>query len=410
MKRKKLSWIILISTVLFSISCGLFYGKPMPEQTPPSTEGPIPELPVTSPEQSAAPAGSVPEPHVTAIATGAMHACALFNTGKVKCWGSNSAGQLGDGTYQSRSTPAEVPGLENVTAIAAGGSHTCALLADGAVKCFGDNFYGQLGDGTLDKRWTPTPVSGLKDAVSIAAGDEHTCAITKEKKAKCWGKNLYSRLGSGIADRVLKTPVDVIDLGGEPLSIAPGYEHTCAVIEPGRVQCWGHNADEQVGDGTTIDRKVPTDVTDLKPGVVSVATGFANSCALTEAKSVICWGWNGWQDYSSEMRGIDGLDKNISAVAVGIDHICGLTQEGKVKCTGGNEHGQLGNGTTRSVDAAKTAKGLDHVKAIAVNMYYSCALTDDKSIYCWGQNNSGQLGNGTSTDSSTPVEVIGLSD
>ena len=74
------------------------------------------------------------------------------------------------------------------------------MQADGRVKCFGDNFYGQLGDGTNDKRWTPTLVSGLADAVSIAAGDEHTCAITKENKAKCWGKNLlFPALGAAPA-------------------------------------------------------------------------------------------------------------------------------------------------------------------------------------------------------------------
>ena len=219
-----------------------------------------------------------------------------------------------------------------------------------------------------------------------------------------------SRIGSGAGDRILKTPVDVIKLGGSPLSIAAGYQHTCAVIEGGRVQCSGHNADEQVGDGTTIDRKTPIDVAGLTTGVTAVSTGFANSCALTETQSVVCWGWNGWQDYSSSMREIDGLDKNITAVAVGGDDICGLTKEGKVKCIGGNEHGQLGNGTTNPIYSAKTVKGLDHVKAIAANMYYTCALTDDARVFCWGQNISGQLGNGTKTDSSTPIEVVGLTD
>ncbi len=204
--------------------------------------------------------------------------------------------------------------------------------------------------------------------------------------------------------------MDVTSLGGNPLAIAPGYEHTCALIEGGRVQCWGHNADEQVGDGTSIDRKMPTEVKGLQPGVTSVATGFSNSCALTEAHGVVCWGWNGWQDYSSSMREIDGLDKDITSFAVGDDHICGLTEEGKVKCIGGNEHGQLGTGNTNPGSSAKVIKGLDPVKSVATNTYFTCALTSEGKVYCWGQNNAGQLGNGTSTDSSTPVEVTGLSE
>lgn len=348
---------------------------------------------------------------MTAITTGGTHACALFNTGKVKCWGANSEGQLGDGTYQSRNTPAEVPGLENVTAIAAGGGHTCALLATGEVKCFGANYYGQLGDGTTDKRWTPTPVSGLTDAVSISAGDEHTCAITRENKARCWGKNLYSRIGSGTNERIFKTPVDVIDLGGNPLSMAPGNEHTCALVEGGRVQCWGHNNYGQVGaEDTRKSPKVPTDVAGLESGAKSVSTGFSTSCAVTEKNSVLCWGWIGLYDYFKSPQEIDEMRKNMTAVAVGGDHICGLTSDGTVKCLGENNYGQLGDGTTEAVYYAKEVKGVENVKSITANSNYTCTLTGDERVFCWGQNSSGQLGNGTNSDSPTPVEVIGLTD
>jgi alpha-tubulin suppressor-like RCC1 family protein len=322
---------------------------------------------------------------VTAITTGGMHACALFNTGKVKCWGSNSAGQLGDGTYESRNTPAEVPGLENVIAIAAGGGHTCALLVTREVKCFGDNYYGQLGDGTTDKRWMPTPVSGLTDAVSISTGDEHTCVITRDNKVKCWGKNLYFRIGSGTNDRIFKTPADVIDLGGTPLSIAPGYEHTCAVVEGGKVQCWGHNNYGQAGvDDTKKSPKVPTDVTGLESGAKSVSTGFDSSCAVTEQGRVLCWGWIGMYDSFTLPQEIDEMRTDMTAVSVGGDHICALTSNGVVKCLGENNYGQLGDGTTDSVYYGKKVNGLENVKSIATSMGYSCALTNEGRVFLLG--------------------------
>lgn len=153
MNSKQTSFLVFVF-VLASLSCNLIYGQPKKEQPPAVSEqrtSPTaePGLSPTQPVSSSEPL--VSDSYPIAITTGGTHACVLLSNGKVKCWGSNSEGQLGDGTYTTRNTPAEVPGLENVTAISAGGSHTCALLATGDVKCFGDNYYGQLGDGTMDK-------------------------------------------------------------------------------------------------------------------------------------------------------------------------------------------------------------------------------------------------------------------
>ncbi|MBP8963162.1 MAG: hypothetical protein KBG39_09470, partial [Opitutaceae bacterium] len=96
--------------------------------------------------------------------------------------------------------------------------------------------------------------------------------------------------------------------------------------------------------------------------------------------------------------------KTVVALAVGGGHTLALTSEGKVYAWGRNEAGQVGNGTTDSptpvevigLGVPETTK----VVAIAAGGSHSVALDSDGHVYSWGWNNYGQLGSDTPSGSS----------
>jgi alpha-tubulin suppressor-like RCC1 family protein len=148
---------------------------------------------------------------VRAIAAGISHSLALMGDGTVKAWGLNTNGQLGDNTVTQRNTPVAVSGLTGVRAIsgATHGNHSMALLSDGTVKNWGSNTSGQLGDGTTTDRTTPVFLDGVSNVRAISAGSSHSLALTREGQVKSVGSNAGGQLGDGTtANRVnVVTPV-----------------------------------------------------------------------------------------------------------------------------------------------------------------------------------------------------------
>ena len=116
----------------------------------------------------------------TAISSGLWHTCVILDDGTVTCWGSNFAGKLGDGTNTNRNTPTQTSNLgsgRTAVSITTGDIHTCAILDDGSVSCWGSNTYGQLGDGTTTDRNTPTNDSD-EDGIT---NDNDDCPNTTER-------------------------------------------------------------------------------------------------------------------------------------------------------------------------------------------------------------------------------------
>ncbi|MDG1538484.1 MAG: hypothetical protein P8Q40_00990, partial [Candidatus Poseidonia sp.] len=132
------------------------------------------------------------------MVSGVFHTCAILDNGNVKCWGRNTAGELGDGSTADSNAPSTtVINLgtgRTAVALAGGNEHTCAILDNGDLKCWGKDDYGQLGDGGTNTN-TNAPSSTAIDlgtgrtAVAVSAGQYHTCAILDNGDLKCWGRD-----------------------------------------------------------------------------------------------------------------------------------------------------------------------------------------------------------------------------
>jgi len=201
-------------------------------------------------------------------------------------------------------------------------------------------------------------------------------------------------------------------------AIATGWRHTCLLTGNGGVECWGYNFSGQLGDGTTLNRGTPAFVAGLASNVAAVdgGSGSAHTCAVTSAGGVKCWGFNtfgqlGDGTTADRLTPVDvsGLANEVTAIAVGDQHTCALTVGGGVKCWGRNSRGQLGNGSTEDSTTPMDVNGLTSgVIAIAAGHEHTCALTNGGGVKCWGGNYFGQLGTGSIAQHPTPVDVSGL--
>jgi alpha-tubulin suppressor-like RCC1 family protein len=88
------------------------------------------------------------------------HTCALTTKGKVKCWGYNGTGQLGDNSTTNSLKPVGVYNLDKSTKLTVGSEHSCVVTAKKAVKCWGSNTVGQIGDNTTTTTLRPVKVFG----------------------------------------------------------------------------------------------------------------------------------------------------------------------------------------------------------------------------------------------------------
>ena len=380
------------------------------------------------------------------VAAGGDHTCAIQTDGSVKCWGSNSSGQLGLGDTNDRGDDAGEMGAflplvdlgtgHTAKQISAGSSHTCAILEDKTLKCWGNDGYWQLGLGDtrnnrgdeLDEMGNNLPTINLgtnKTALAVSAGTYHTCAILNDHTLKCWGENNSGQLGYGHTN-VLTTPSDsVINLGNghTALAVSAGIDNTCAILDDATVRCWGDNTYGQLGMGNTTQLTAPS-TTAVNLGnhtAIAISASGYHTCAILDDHSARCWGKNnvgqlGLGDTNNRGDATGEMGDNLPVIYLGsgrtamqivtsnrgdLDYTCALLNDASIKCWGENGMGQLGQGDTNNrgvtseemtnLNAIDLGTG-QHVASISIGKAHSCAVLTSTNIKCWGLDSNGRLG------------------
>jgi len=340
------------------------------------------------------------------IAAGSSHTCAVVrkdgeDRDRVKCWGQNDRGQLGLGDTKTRGAARRqmgdalpfVPLDESspIVTVAAANARSCALQENGKLWCWGENELGQLGVGDVESRGdrrdrSPQAVELPGPVVTFSLGVQHGCATLADGSTHCWGLGLDGQLGVGRAVTLGDEPGELGDalpaiaLGTDlrAHALAAGRGHTCALLDGGRIKCFGDGVYGQLGLADTRARGLaPEELGDALPFV----------------------------DLGPDFRTLE--------ITSGAEHVCARSSDHRVKCWGNGRVGQLGLGSTdgpggkpgQSRVAPPTGEArpavdlgsVGRVVAIAAGNSHTCVLMErggpaDVGLKCWGWDGAGELG------------------
>jgi Regulator of chromosome condensation (RCC1) repeat len=225
--------------------------------------------------------------------------CAVRSGGRGYCWGHSPFGSLGRGSAAHSLLPVEIAGINTGWQVVNSGQNNRCGIKLGRAYCWGSNNYGGLGDGTVTYTNAPVQVFGALTGWQDISAEFHTGCGVRLGRGYCWGANNAGQWGNGVkntlpaASTTATTPTEINPLGPytDWEQVRVGAYSVCGIRAGGRLYCWGTNWAGQLGDGTTAERLVPTEVqgglyTDWK----MVETDGNSACAIRSTGLAYCWG------------------------------------------------------------------------------------------------------------------------
>ncbi|XP_052768315.1 uncharacterized protein LOC128208770 [Mya arenaria] len=360
------------------------------------------------------------------VGAGQTHGAAVLRNGDVYTWGKNNNGRLGHGDQKASSLssgPGRVGTLATlqirVTSVACGMNHTLALTQQG-VYGWGWSKYGQVGLGTTHVYTRPMLIDSLTGVhcVAVDCGQYHSLALTDEAKVYSWGWGVHGQLGHGDTEEQL-VPKCVSDLENQTIvKVAGGYCHSLVLNSKGEVYVFGSSFFGQLGQGNSVKHARPVKVSLIPDKVITMATKFFHSVAVTAKNTVYQWGSHphglrhfihsqrrarqagkpAFQEADAHLRpqrvDTSYVHGKIKQVVCGSFHSCLLTKNGEVYTWGRNLDGQLGNGTRQDIMVPQMVTSINdrHISHLVAGGEFNIAMDTDSQLFVWGRNEFCQLG------------------
>jgi alpha-tubulin suppressor-like RCC1 family protein len=308
-----------------------------------------------------------------------------------------------------------------VDMVVTGTRHTCAGdTGSSTIHCWGQNTESQLGLGADAEGMlflTPTPISLAAPLHDLAAGISHTCAIVEDGRLFCWGHNARQRLGtSGFP--TLPLPTHVAEPAGVVWDrIELTHSHTCGLTSERALYCWGYAENGQIGvfdEPLPAHQSTPVEVDDNNPAWEDVTVGQGHTCGLRDGGTRQCWGLNdvGQIAEDASMTQVNrpawGGSARFADVEAGSEHTCAIERTTRaLHCWGRAASGRLGLGevTDEAVFRATPLPDARPWASVSLGGAHSCAIDAEGSLACWGDNAFGQLGVGGGIHD-VPTEVV----
>jgi alpha-tubulin suppressor-like RCC1 family protein/serine/threonine protein kinase len=395
---------------------------------------------------------------VRELSVGMFHACAIDVANVLWCWGQHmpvdADVNVHTATYftslaePAKSSVASVPMPSKSQSLACGHMNTCVTsLLNRTLLCWGTNSFGQVGDGTtLD---TLIPISVFEICSSPAVGSMSsglTCSwsesvftlrVGSTSQLSTLGaqdisfyvgpyqfssRNASSQL-SVLAPRALTSIVPSVVFSSSSsalvLTVAGlGFGSEGGHVTLGRIGTFTDGLNFTVVSDTAVTVRVDVgsaisvasaaalDVEFFVNGAL-FRSGVGSSRLVVKSSLVVVSPSSVYTATKGSLRFASDEGFGVLSSSMGQTHACAVMVGGLLFCWGNGDDGKLGSATGARTLSSPVSGFADPVLLVSAGTKHTCVITVKRDAFCLGSNTYGQLGDGTLTLSSRPVLVEG---